>query len=383
VDDEWLNNSFFVSGATGFIGGRLCERLVQAGAHEVRALVHTAKKAPRIARLPIKLVPGDLLNPTSLVPAVGNASVVIHCGLGEGRDIVRGTRNLLELAKATRIARFIHISTAAVYGLSPPLGSETEDAPLPRTKDTYCHYKARSEKLVTQYSRRGVPSVILRPSIVYGPYSSWSTRMIDDLLENRVSLIDGGAGICNTTYVDNLIDAIFLSIKEEAAIGKTFFITDGERITWADFIRAHVAMTRQQITLPVRSVSEILAAYRLRSNLWSSSCSEAVRVLFSPELRKLLRRIPLLSRLLVPIWESLERFDARTGERLRSYLLRHQPLPEMVDEHLPPLTTLEIQTSKVFFSIQKARNTIGYEPRIPFTEGMRRVEEWLRFANYL
>ena len=79
---NWRNETVFVTGATGFIGGRVCERMLQAGVPRVRALVHGMNRAARIARMPVELCPGDLLERESLRQALGGAKVVIHCGLG-------------------------------------------------------------------------------------------------------------------------------------------------------------------------------------------------------------------------------------------------------------------------------------------------------------
>ena len=82
---------------------------------------------------------------------------MIHCGLGQASGIVRGTQNLLEVTADARAERFIHMSTAAVYGEKPSLGCETEDAPLRRTGDSYCDNKARAERVVRRFVRRGCP----------------------------------------------------------------------------------------------------------------------------------------------------------------------------------------------------------------------------------
>src|SRR6266404_584153 len=95
---KWRDETIFVTGATGFIGGRVCERLVLAKTGPVRALVHSPHKAARIARLPIQLLDGNLLSSESLRSALGKAKIVIHCGLGNARGIVRGTENLLAVA---------------------------------------------------------------------------------------------------------------------------------------------------------------------------------------------------------------------------------------------------------------------------------------------
>src|ERR1019366_87489 len=153
---NWRNETVFVTGATGFIGGRVSERMMQADV-KVRALVHGMHRAARIARLPVELCPGDLLERESLRQALGGAKLVIHCGVGPASSIVRGTENMLSVAHAAGVKRFIHVSTAAIYGITPPPGSESEDAPLRRTGDAYCDNKAAAEKVVLNYGKRGQP----------------------------------------------------------------------------------------------------------------------------------------------------------------------------------------------------------------------------------
>src|ERR1700675_4955816 len=121
---NWRNETVFVTGATGFIGGRVCERMMQAGVPKVRALVHGMHRASRIARMPVELCPGDLQERESLRQALGGAKVVIHCGLGPSSSIVRGTENMLAVAHDARVKRFIHVTPAALYGHPPPLGSD-------------------------------------------------------------------------------------------------------------------------------------------------------------------------------------------------------------------------------------------------------------------
>ena len=381
---SWLDGTVLVTGATGFIGGRICERLVQAGARRVRALVHSMHRAARIARLPIELCPGNLLETDSLRQALADSTVVIHCGLGNARGIVRGTENLLSVCREGKVKRFVHMSTAAVYGLTPPPGSEVEDAPLRLTGDGYCDNKWRAERAVLRAGQRGLPVVILRPSIVYGPYSAWSTRLIADLREHRVALIDQGKGACNTTYVDNLVDAVFASITNDRAVGNTFFITDGEAITWKDFIRAHMAMLGLKEELPQVSKQEAVAYYRNRPGVVAGSVKAAGRILRSRELRQLLLQIPAAERTLSALWGRMQSLPEEKQQSIRS---RVGVLPKSQASKngffVPDEVTLATQTGTVFFSIEKARKILDYRPRILFTQGAALVEQWLRFANYL
>ena len=382
---SWRDKTVFITGATGFIGGRVCERLFQAGVKNVRALVHTPHRAARIARLPIELCPGSLLDRASLRAALGKSQIVIHCGLGIGRGIVDGTRNLLEASQAAGVERFVHISTAAVYGLTPKPGSETEDAPLPHTGEPYCDNKGRAERVVLNFGRRGLPVVILRPSIVYGPYSAWSTRLIPDLKEGRVSLIDGGKGSCNITYVDNLIDAVFLSIENQQALGQAFFITDGETITWGDFIQAHANMLGNGRPLPNLSLQEIRDHYSRQPGMVTGSLKATRDALRSREFRQMLLRIPATKKVLDGLWHWSASLDDKSRERLRSQV-GIRPSPPIASNHtrwIPDAETVATQTTSIFFSIEKARRLLGYKPRIPFAQGIALVEQWLRFGNYL
>lgn len=382
---NWLQKPIFVTGATGFIGGRVCERLTQAGAKDVRALVHTVQHASRIARLPINLVPGSLLDLASLREAMGDAKIVIHCGLAPARGILSSTENTLKAAAAVGVERFVHMSTAAVHGLTPAPGSETESADLPRTGDHYCDNKGRAEGIVNSFHRRGLPTVILRPSIVYGPYSAWSIRLVRELRDGKVTLIENGNGACNTGYVDNLVDAVFLAIETEKAVGETFYITDGERITWGDFIRAHVPMVENAPSLNEISKQEVRDYYRRQPGLIWGSIQQSGQLLRSRELRMLLRRIPAMERVQTALWGWMQAQPEEKRERIRA---RFSPSdgasPESNGEFsMPEEVTVATQTGTVFFSIDKAKRILGYEPRVPFSRGITMVEQWLRFANHL
>ena len=380
-----LKQPIFVTGATGFIGGRVCERLVQEGAHDVRALVHTLPRAARIARLPVQLCPGDLLDCESLRRSLAGTKSVVHLGLGYGPSIVKGTLNVLQAAQDAGVERFVHISTAAVYGLKPPAGCETEEAPPLRTGDVYCDNKLRAERVVGHYAKRGFPAVILRPSIVFGPYSSWSTKLVGKLREGKGVLIDEGRGACNTVYVDNLVDAILLALENEQAIGQTFFITDGEEVSWGDFIGAHSAMMDPEPSLSKISSEQILAYHRQQPGLLKSSLKQGYQILISPEFRQMVMRISVGDRMLTWVWSRLQNMSTEKKDqilaRLRGSRNGHSSLSNGLC--VPDLVTWAIQSGTVVFRISKARSILGYEPRISFAEGIRLTEQWLRFANYL
>jgi nucleoside-diphosphate-sugar epimerase len=381
---SWREKTILVTGATGFIGGRVCERLMLAGVPKIRALVHSMHRASRIARMPVELCPGNLMEADTLRRAIGDAKIVIHCGLGTAGAIVRGTENMLAVALAAGVERFLHVSTAAVYGITPPPGSETEDAPIRATGDAYCDNKAAAERVVLRYGKRGLPVTILRPSIVWGPYSAWSTRLMDDLKSGKVSFIDSGRGACNTTYVDNLIDAMILTLENDRARNEIFFVTDGEQVTWGDFIRAHVALIDPQPFIGDISGEEAIASQKKNSGMLLGSVKATARVARSKEFRQILMQIPATEAILKSAWSWAASLPPEQRERLRArFGVRRPPLVSGDGKYIPDPVTTATQSTTVFFSIEKARRILGYEPRIRFAEGMQLVEQWLRYAAYI
>src|SRR3954467_5299585 len=106
-----------VTGSSGFIGGRVVERLALDDPGSVRALIHKWSRAARVARFPIEIAVGDITSPEQAAEAMKGVTHVVHCAVaGDRLVIVKGTRTLLEAALAAGVTRFVHVSTAEVYG---------------------------------------------------------------------------------------------------------------------------------------------------------------------------------------------------------------------------------------------------------------------------
>lgn len=384
-----------VTGATGFIGGRLTEVLVGLGVPVV-ALVRTWSAAARISRLPVTMLPGDVLDLDAVRRAMAGCDVVYHCAVdwrGGGRQnrlsSAKGTRNVLQAAADAGVARVVFLSTVGVFGRSPAKTLLTEDEPTPHTGDDYGDGKIDAERAALEAHRaRGLPVVILRPTIVYGPFGrSWTVSTVAAIREGRMILVDGGAGVCNALYVDNLIEAMLLAARHPQASGQVFHISDPEVVTWKTFIEGHArALGDGYLPLPELTAAEIERRRGEARQVRRSTIKESLRILRDRQMRQALMRIPAVGRM-----GELARWAARTvvptgmQRRLREYVvsatLTAPEEPAAPGPALPSRSLVEIYASRTVFSVEKARRVLGYAPSVDFQEGMRRTAEWIRWAR--
>lgn len=262
-----------VTGATGSIGGRVIELLHLSGNRIPIAAIRQWGTAARIGRLPVEIRKLDLMNPESIDQALEDVSEIVHCAKGTPEVTVEGTRHLLAAAERHSIRRIVHMSTAEVYGNVS--GTIDESAPLQYTGDEYNRMKVDAEKICWEYIEKGLPIAILRPSIVYGPFSkNWSTRFAKLLIAGKWGIYEKyGQGKCNLIYVDDLVQAITLALQVDRAAGNAFNIVHPEIGTWNDyFIRFNAqlglpplktihnaqALSKSAVIEPVRALGRVV-----------------------------------------------------------------------------------------------------------------------------
>src|SRR6185312_5043723 len=233
-----------ITGASGFIGGHLAERMVREG-HQVRCLVRASSDTSRLDKLDVEIAVGDLTSPRSLTQAARGCRYVFHCGAlvsdwattAEITGInVGGTRNLLDASVAASVTRFIHFSSTDVYGY-PGGRAVPETQTCHRFANWYAQTKLDSEAEVRRAAHaQSLDVVILRPSTVYGPRS---TDVVGDIARaiqgGHMLLVDHGRPIAGLCYVDNLLDAAVLAMRHDAAPGQAFNVSDGLDVTWKQF----------------------------------------------------------------------------------------------------------------------------------------------------
>jgi len=236
-----------LTGASGFIGGHVAERLVAEG-YQVRCLVRESSDTAMLERLAVEIAVGDLTSRRSLDVAASGCRYVVHCGArvsdwGTTEEISRanvdGTRHLLEASASAAVERVVHFSSTDVYG-HPGRPGIDESYVAPRFRNWYAQTKLAAEAEVRRAGREhDLAVVILRPSTVYGPRSREVVGEIGRAIRGgNMLLVDRGRAVAGLCYVDNLVDAALLALRHDAAPGQAFNITDGLPVTWREFTDA-------------------------------------------------------------------------------------------------------------------------------------------------
>ncbi len=233
-----------VTGGTGFVGGRLVEKLLLEEGATANCLVRNWTKAVWVSRTTADLLPGDVNEPAAVAEAMRNCQFVMHCASGGStreqffQTNVAGTRCLLEAAEKQGVERFVYVSSIAVHGASPASGASAA-APYDDCGRAYSASKIAAEKLVLAFAQQGrVPTTIIRPTFVWGPRSHLFTQgPLKAMKAGRFHWIDEGAGTCHAVHVDNLVESLILAASQPKAIGQAFLITDEANITWREFFQ--------------------------------------------------------------------------------------------------------------------------------------------------
>lgn len=339
-----------VTGAGGFIGGRMVELLWESGWGEVRAGVRRWESAARIGRYPVEIVLCDVMNPAQLAAAMEGATHVVNCAYGGSDTNVRGTRNVLEAALAAGVERVVHLSTIDVYGEA--VGEVDESRPVQRTGREYGDSKIDSEQLCLEFHRsHGLAVSVLRPTIVYGPFSGGWVEEFAQRLQMRPWLLpeEDCRGTCNLVYVDDLVNATVLALESDRAPGEAFNVNGPDRVTWNDYFHA---LNRAMGLPPLATANRRAAQLGAWVMLPVRRSAKAVLNRFSDQIMALYQRSELAKAVM------------KGGERL----IRQSPTPG----------EFQMYSREVHFGTGKAAALLGYAPRFDMDEGVAHSAAWLR-----
>jgi len=379
-----------ITGATGFLGGRLAERLsLSKPQTKVRGLVHNSYAASRLARLPVEMVTGDITSFKEMRDAVRGCNVVIHCAYGGSSETVAGTECVIRAALQNGVKKFIHISSVAVYGYSPSAENiRNEKCDYKYTNDDYCDSKINSEKIAFHYCEsENLPLVVLRPANIFGPYSKpWTLGPISMLARKCCVLVNGGFSPSNVVYVDNVVDAIKLAIEQEGAIGQALNISSDEVISWRALFTRYASMfdcPPPVLNLSLEEVGSERAKYfgeLLKRMLFHPRQIPAILPSISSE-NKLAKALvsaaakPKLKSKIVALNSCLP------GKTKIDFTMSTNSKNVPAIDRVPNRNLLKIFTLPFQFPIRSVTRVLGYKPKFSFDDGMKLTEKWLKYQR--
>lgn len=317
-------HTVLITGATGLVGRNLAPRVASAG-YEVLAMVRAGSDRTALAGVPVRFVEADLAEPETLASALAEADFVVHAAAQVGDwgpaekygaiNVVALEHMLNAVQRSQRLKRWIQISSLGVYPARHHFGTDETVPPNLTGLDGYTRTKAEAELVIQRHVRdHNLPAVILRPGFIYGPGDRHALpRIVDKINASKMKFLGPGDKVLNNTAVENLCDAVLLALEAPNILGETFNIRDERLVTREEFIN---------------TVADYLG-------------------------RPHPKRLPeWLGRALVGPIETLARM---TGRETPPMLTRAQ---------------IKFMTLNLDFSIAKAKQLLGYRPRVDFRDGI-------------
>ena len=318
--------NIFVTGGSGFLGQRLITRLVGEG-HTVTGLARSLEAADSIKKAGGTPLIGEFANLSEWEQALQKYDAVVHAAApvkfwGVWADfeqtIVKATSDLYEAAVRNKVQRFIYISSESVLQDHKPLWDITEAEPYPKEPNSMY---GKAKKLAEQALLRSegiTDCVILRPTFIWGKGVVALDTMIAKMKSGRFIWIDGGATVIECVHVDNIVEAIICAFSKGRHKG-IYNITDDEAKTARELISALAAT--QGVTPPTKSMPGSIIG--------------------------------------IAVWliEAVWKLFGRTS--------------------MPPLTRFELAFVNMprRYNITKAKEELGYSPRISFMQGLEEMSQ--------
>jgi len=315
----------FVTGGSGFLGKHLIKRLLKEG-HEVTAFARSESSAEKLAHMGCETVIGDLCRLSSYEEQLAGHDVVIHAASpvkfwGDWsffqRDIIDVTRELFDAASRQHIKRFIYISSESVLQNDKPLENIDESFPYLEPNSYYGKAKQLAERWLIE-RKSDMECIVLRPTFIWGPGVSALTTMIEKINNGQFSWLDHGDVVIETVHVNNVVHAIVLAL-DHGEDKQIYNVTDDQPRSVKEVIGG--LLDTQNITIPTKNMSSRLVRY--------------------------------LAGVVEAIWKIL---------RIKSD---------------PPISRFEWSFVGLprKYNIQKIKQSLGYQPVISVTDGLREMKQ--------
>lgn len=317
-----------ITGAPGWLGTRLVE-ILREKKREIRCLVLPESDAAHLEEVGAKIWKGDLANPETLKGSCGGVKTVFHCAGIIHPNRVRelyevnaaGTKNILEEAIRSGVERFIYVSSNSVGGVNSSRDKLMQESDAPRPYKHYGMSKYKAEEIVNDAFKAGkIKTTIIRPCWFYGiRQPARQTRFFKMIKKGNPIVFGDGRNLRSMSYIDNIIDALLLIEQKDISIGKTYWIADKR-------------------PYPTTEIYQTVAKLLNVKN-------------FKPTF------VPKFISTMCEIADTL-------FQKMGAYVKEFHVAGEMDKD--------------IACSIKKAREELGYDPKIDLEEGMKRSIAWCR-----
>ncbi len=321
-----------VTGATGFIGSHLTERLIEDG-YAVKALVRESGDVSLLESLGVEIVYGDIRDLAAVEKAAGGCEQVYHLAAATPwRRVsrqkyfavnVEGTENLAYAATKAGITRLVHVSTAGVHGTikTPPVYEHSKTNPNSLSHGT----KLKGEEvLLSCYKRKGLPVVVARLSSVLGPRGLSWLGLFQAIATKNFRIIGSGENHVHTSCVSDVVDGLRRSADTGDIEGECYLIASKEPIK----VKQFVEMIAEELGIKV-SFSGLPAAPYLLLHSLSTAMYKHFGLFFTPS----------------------NKYELFLTDRV--------------------------------LCISKAQKELGYNPQISVREGIKQTVKWFREKGYI
>ena len=323
-----------VTGGTGFTGKALVRRLLDDGHYVIALDYKEGLKTQELREWGATVVIGSVTDANVVQECIPGVEVVHHLAAAF-REMnvadsyydevnVEGTRVVLDAAHREGVKKFVYCSTCGVHGNcdDPPAA---ESAPI-QPADYYQRTKYEAEPIVIEYYKKGLPATILRPAAIYGPGDPERFLMIFRRVASGLFPMFGdGKTLYHPLYIDNLVDALVLSMDAGKGLGEAYLIADDEYVEIEDLVRRIARAMNTEVKIP---------------------------------------HFPVLPA--VALGHVVEKLCKPFG-------VAPPIFPRRVDWY----------RQNRAFDIRKATQDLGYVPRVPLDDGLRRTAAWYRDNRYI
>lgn len=372
-----------VTGASGFVGGALIQRLAELSFGEVITPVRSFSSAANIGRFHSQFLRLDLCNRVQLREQMQGCRYVFHLAYGSevsaSQFTIDSTKAIVDTAIECGVEKLVVVSTASVFGT--PVGRVDEHSEYAPSLGAYGRSKAEAERYVLQQVSRskGTQIVVICPSAVYGPGGPTFTEMPARLArQDAFCWISDGVGNANYVFVDNLVDALILAAAKSDLHGERLIVSDG-MCTWKEFLSPLIGEKATR-----------LASYEPTAllNLSVEQASRATdlinaAVLHNPAFMATASRHWLLGPLKRLLTSRLPGLQARVQSGRASQRASNFVKPAMPASTPPAWLADLFGNLRTEYVSTKARERLGWQPIVELAEGQERACQWLRHIQLL